>query len=88
MSKGPRGKSFDISFDATSDELVDPVFDESHKEDVRHVGRARKGDGNDFEPKPEVLLQLGNELEELNKQMAQLGDSKADRRQKTRLASK
>ena len=71
QAKGPKGQRLCKSL-MTEDphKLVsfeDPVFDSDISEwNLRHTGKARRGDGNDIAPNSYRLYQIGNELRKLN----------------------
>ena len=55
---------------------------------LTHFGKPRVGEGNDMTPKPEKLLQLGNEIDELTQKMSKLGDTSTDRKEKMKISGK
>ena len=71
QSKGPKGKRLCVSLDDHDPHVLndfeDPVFDPDLKTDFKHMGKARRGDGNDIAPSPRKLFQIGNELKKLNR---------------------
>lgn len=94
QAKGPKGKKFKLSVPTGQDphqavSFNDPVFDQYHKSLVKHVGKARKGDGNDMTPDPIKLQDFGTQIEKLNVEMDNLNKcSKTNsKKEKNRLAS-
>lgn len=49
-------------------EIQDPVFSSTcSMQGIKHSGKARRGDGNDLNPNPRKLYQIGQELRKLNR---------------------
>ena len=76
QSKGPKGKRVNFGLDHNPHKLQDfedPVFDTETAAQlgtsIRHGGKARKGDGNDISPNPKKLVQIGKQLNKLNKEI-------------------
>jgi len=101
QSKGPKGKRLCKAVPTDNpyklQNFEDPVFDpDLNQSRYKHNGKARKGDGNDVNPSPYKLYQIGNELKKLNKIINDLmpvgelpvNSRTKSRREKNKLASR
>lgn len=71
QAKGPKGQRLCKGLAANDPHKIvsfeDPVFDPKLSQwNLRHTGKARRGDGNDIAPNSYRLYQIGKELEKLN----------------------
>ncbi|XP_042885268.1 protein CREBRF homolog isoform X1 [Penaeus japonicus] len=78
QAKGPKGQRVCISQQQRDPHslpsIMDPVFSPlcsiqgiKHSLSLTHSGKARRGDGNDLTPNPRKLVNIGRELDKLNK---------------------
>ncbi|XP_042207208.1 protein CREBRF homolog isoform X2 [Homarus americanus] len=78
QAKGPKGQRVSINQQQRDPHslptIMDPVFSPlcsiqgiKHSLSLTHSGKARRGDGNDLTPNPRKLVNIGRELEKLNK---------------------
>ncbi|XP_067657779.1 CREB3 regulatory factor-like isoform X2 [Haliotis asinina] len=102
QSKGPKGTRLRLELDSSDPHHLknfeDPVFDPNNTQvaGIRHGGKARKGDGNDVQPNPKRLVQIGMQIKRLNRkinEVTSLGESTASarnqsRKEKNKLASR
>ena len=102
QSKGPKGTKLYIPSHDEDPHVLhafeDPVFDpdQTSSGNIRHSGKARRGDGNDILPSPVKLYQIGEELKKLNRVIDHLtpaGDAPVNvknksKREKNKLASR
>ena len=94
LPKGPKVKqTYDLEFPNLSDPhkpivFNDPVFDKSQRNAVVYYGKARIGEGNDITPNPKKLIQLGGDIRRINVDMAALGNSSTDKKEKMKLSSR
>jgi hypothetical protein len=100
QAKGPKGQRLCRSL--TPDDphklmsFEDPVFDpDLSRWNLRHTGKARRGDGNDISPNPYRLHQIGKELNKLNNLLdgiapedARGGELRRAKRAKNKFASR
>lgn len=81
QSKGPKGTRTSFDLDSNNPHVLqnfeDPVFESSVGSgisgNIRHGGKARKGDGNDICPNPKKLFNIGQQLKKLSKQINNFG---------------
>lgn len=71
QAKGPKGQRLCKGLAANDPHKIvsfeDPVFDPKLSQwNLRHTGKARRGDGNDIAPNSYRLYQIGKELDKLN----------------------
>ncbi|XP_064631527.1 CREB3 regulatory factor-like isoform X2 [Lineus longissimus] len=101
QSKGPKQSRLCIPVSSVDPHVLhnfeDPVFDPGHRDTaIRHGGKARRGDGNDIQPNPKKLYQIGNELRKLSQVISDLSPSgnvpvsvrNKSKREKNKLASR
>jgi len=95
--KGPRGERFALKIEPDNNDphnlvpFSDPVFDPKQMFPISHVGKQRKGDGNEVTPNPKRLCTMGDQLNSLNSRilaLSQEGDTPTIRKEKNRLASR
>ncbi|CRK99214.1 CLUMA_CG012486, isoform B [Clunio marinus] len=77
QAKGPKGQRLVIKTQAEDphhlNEVTDPVFSPNcsvrgiKSIQIKHSGKARKGDGNDLTPNPKKLNAIGKELDKLGR---------------------
>ncbi|XP_045583801.1 protein CREBRF homolog isoform X2 [Procambarus clarkii] len=72
QAKGPKGQRVSINQQQRDPHslptIMDPVFSPLCSiQGIKHSGKARRGDGNDLTPNPRKLVNIGRELEKLNK---------------------
>ncbi|KAF2363196.1 Basic-leucine zipper domain [Trinorchestia longiramus] len=73
QAKGPKGQRVSLEPHLTDPHqlvtVADPVFSEDvcSVQGIKHSGKARRGDGNDLSPNPSKLVDIGKQLNGLNK---------------------
>ncbi|KAL7648432.1 UNVERIFIED_CONTAM: hypothetical protein RMT77_000338 [Armadillidium vulgare] len=77
QAKGPKGHRVNITQSETDphqlDKIMDPVFSPLCSiQGIKHSGKARRGDGNDLTPSPRKLVNIGIELNKLNKKINEM----------------
>jgi hypothetical protein len=101
QSRGPKGQRLCSTIEIENSHVVpdfsDPVFGGSYLlSPWRHSGRARQGDGNDPQPDPHKLLNIGHHIWCLESEFRTVGTDVSDdadnrscaNRQKNKLASR